>query len=124
MFYLISPPETTDWGLDQDAFSQDLVSEWPAVRLSPPEPDSPTRSVVWAIDDPEGGSRWLEGSLDRAGQAHYLRGDLALAAEFAGWLRRKVDPRQPLVFSDEAFTHVIELVDDGSAESIIQAYAM
>ena len=123
MFYVISPPRATDWHLDHAAFSHDLVSEWPAVRVLPAEPDSPTRSLVWAMDDPGGGSSWIEGSLDRAGQAHYLRGDLALAAEFARWLRGKVDRRQPLVFSDEAFTHVVELVDDGSVESILRAYA-
>lgn len=123
MFYVISPPESTDWHLDHDAFARDLVSDWPNARISTPEPDSPTRSVVWSIEDPQGGSHWLEGSLDREGQAHYVRGDLTLAAKFANWLRRKVDPAQPLVFSDEAFTHVIPLSDDDSAARIVQAYA-
>lgn len=123
MFYVISPPESTDWHLDHDAFARDLVSEWPRAKISSPEPDAPTRSLVWSIEDPEGGSNWLEGTLDRAGQAHFLRGDLTLAAEFAHWLRQKVDPAQRLVFFDEAFTHVIPLSDDDSAARIVRAFA-
>lgn len=123
MFYVISPPDTTDWHLDGDAFSRDLVERWPNVTFHPPEPDYPTRLVVWSIPDPEGGDRWLDGSLDHAGQAHYLRGNLVLAAEYAGWLRRKIPGGQPLVFTDETFTNVVELIDDGSAVSILEHYA-
>ena len=124
MFYVISPPERTEWRLDQDVFVRSLLSDWPGITIHPPEPDSPTRSVVWSMEDPEGGSKWLEGSLDREGQAHYLRGDLGLSAEFAQWLRREVDRKQPLVFSDEAFTHVISLTAEGSAAAIVDAYAV
>ena len=124
MFYVISPPDATDWHLDHDVFSQDLRSAWPSVRIHPPEPESPTRAVIWSIDaeDPQAPARWLEGSLDRSGQAFYLRGDLGLAADFAQWIRRNVDPRQSLVFCDEAFTHTIDLVDDMSAENIVRVF--
>ncbi len=65
----------------------------------------------------------MDGSLDRAGQAHYLRGNVILAAEYARWLRRQVGDSQPLVFADESFSHIVPLEDDASAARILELYA-
>ena len=123
MFYLISPPEPTGWHLDHNEFARDLAAAWSGFRLLPPEPKSETRSLVWEVPDSNGGSNWLEGSLDRPGEAIYLRGDLHLAAKFADWLRKKVDPAQPLVFTDESLEHIIDMQpNEPVVETIVQGF--
>jgi len=123
LFYLIAPPERSGWHLKRSAFARAIEAELPQARFSRPDPLSSTRSIVWDIPDPQGGSRWLEGSLDQAGEAVYLRGDAGLAAAFATWLRKIVDSSQPLTFCDEALTALVELRPDTSVDDIVQAFS-
>jgi len=88
--YLISPPGATDWRLDQGRFVAGLVLRWPGADVGVFDSAiAPVRAVTWFIRSSE---RWLNGSLDQAGQASYLKGDAHLVAEYAVWLRA-IDPR-------------------------------
>ena len=111
MFYVISPPEASDWLVDRDVLVQWLEQGWPGVVI---EFDSclPTRDVVWRIAMPEGE---FEGSQDREGEAQYLDGPIATVVRYARWWREQVPESQALVLYDETYSTVIPL-DPGVAE--------
>lgn len=117
MFYVISPPEATDWSVDQQTVVGLLQRGWPGIAV---EVDGglPTRDVVWQITLPEGE---LEGSQDREGQAHYLNGPIETLARYAAWWRAQVPPTQPLVLYDETYTTVVPVNPGMTAEDILAA---
>lgn len=123
LFYVISPPERNGWRLNHEDFARHVAANWPSARFSPPDPHSTTDAVAWDLPDPHAGAHWLKGSLDREGEAVYLKGDIELVAEFDTWLRQEVDPSQPLVFCDEAMTDLVVLDDRTSADGIVQAFS-
>ena len=85
VMYVICPG--TD-GLARASFAEALASRWPEADVEVhADPVYPTRSVTWTIARGQPPDRWLDGSLDQAGQASYLRGHPELVADYALWLR-------------------------------------
>ena len=111
MFYVVSPPDRTDWQFERGSLITMLQRDWPGIVVSGPRAQA-DRDVVWTYRDQAGE---IEGSQNRAGQAQYLEGPLPLVARFAAWLRRQVPAEQPLMLYDESYSTVIPLsphIDD------------
>jgi hypothetical protein len=117
--YFISPPEATEWRLDQQAFEGLLRAQWPDVDVRrDPDPEI-NYPFSWTFQGQRGP---VEGSLDRDGQAVALDADLEDAARFAVWLRGPVPPEQPLVFYDESYSASVQLTSETDEASITGAF--
>lgn len=106
MFYIVSPPDQTDWHIDRDELIELLRRDWPHMTISWPHQSLAARDVIWVLSDSEGD---LEGSQDREGKAQYLDGPLTAIARYAAWWRGQVSADQPLILYDESYTTVVPL---------------
>ncbi|HTD57682.1 MAG TPA: hypothetical protein VK672_02205 [Solirubrobacteraceae bacterium] len=118
MFYVISPPDHSDWQFPRDRLIERLQHDWAGATIRGPDGNEATRDVVWSYASPEG---QLEGSQDRAGRVQYLNGPVSLIAEYALWWRHQVAEEQPLILYDESYTTVIPLTEGLSKEQVISA---
>jgi|SRR6476660_2221114 hypothetical protein len=117
MFYVISPPEETDWHIGRDEVVAMLKQEWPGAEVKLTDASAPSaRDVVWRLQFSDGE---LEGSQDRAGQAHYLDGPPTVIARFASWWRSRVPARQQLILFDESYSTVVKLTPRITEEDIL-----
>jgi len=116
MFYVLSPPDRTNWQFDRERLITLLQRDWPGIAVGGPQAQA-DRDVVWTYRDRDGE---LEGSQDRAGQAHYLEGPLPLVARFAAWWRKQVPADQPLILYDEGYSTVIPLPLTIDQQQILQ----
>jgi hypothetical protein len=119
VFYVISPPNRTDWRFDRDVLRQRLVASWPGVQIAYEGDRHPARDIVWTYwsDGDE-----LTGQQDTAGQAQYLRGPLELVAEYAAWWRSQVDIDQQLILYDESYATVVPLLPGIDASQIVSQF--
>ena len=119
MFYVVTPPADTSWHVDRQTLVKLLRSGWPDIDVRLAEAGSPAaRDVVWRV---RVGSDEMEGSQDRAGQAHYLEGPPEAVAQFAAWWRRQVPEQQPLILCDESYSTVVHLDSDVSERELARA---
>ena len=116
MFYVVSPPDRTDYQFERGRLITLLQRDWPGIVVGGPR-DQADRDVVWTYRDPDGE---IDGSQNRAGQAQYLEGPLPLVARFAAWLRRQVPAEQPLMLYDESYSTVIPLAPHIDEQQILQ----
>jgi hypothetical protein len=117
MFFVVSPPDTTDWTFDKDRLAALLARDWPGVIVSSADTVHPSLDTTWVIQI-RGGE--LKGSQDRAGQAQYLEGPNDLIARYAAWWRWQVDPEQPLILYDESYTIVVPLTPGINGSEVLE----
>ena len=115
MFYVVSPPDETEWCVERSTLVGLLERDWPGVVLE--VGGDSTRDVVWRLATPDGE---FEGSQDRAGHAQYLSGPTTTLARYAHWWRQQVPADQALVLYDESYSTVIPL-DPGLSEADLSA---
>ena len=121
MFYVMSPPEETDWHVGRDELVAMLEREWPGIEIKLSDASAPSaRDVVWHLRFLEGE---LDGSQDRAGQAHYLEGPPTVIARFASWWRSHVPTQQPLILTDESYSTVVNLNPGVTEQDIVDRLA-
>lgn len=113
----MSPPGETDWRVSRDELAAMLKREWPSAEVKLTDPSAPSaRDVVWHLQFSDGE---LDGSQDRAGQAHYLEGPLTAIARFASWWRSRVPACQPLILYDESCSTTVNLVPGITEQDIL-----
>lgn len=120
MSYFVSPRKETDWRIPAASFAERVAADWPGSEVGTVDSPESNRSVEWVttID----GLR-IDGSLDKAGQAGHLDGDIDACAQFALWVRSQVPPDQELIFYDEAFSVDVPISSSSTAEELADAFA-
>lgn len=121
MEYLITPPETTDWTLNESDFRVHLKKQWPEIEIRSVTNPNDYYSLEWVIKVPTTGQR-LDGALHRDRQGISLDGYLQDCAAFAIWFRSLVPQTQKLVFYDQGYNSHIELQTETIASHIIQPF--
>jgi hypothetical protein len=121
MEYLITPPEPTDWKIEESDFIQHLSKQWPEIEIQKVTDLDDYYSLEWVIKLPGMGQR-LDGALHRDGQGISLDGYLEDCAKFAGWFRSLVPQIQQLVFYDQGYNSHIELKAETTASEIMQPF--
>lgn len=120
MFYMITPPNETEWCVSRAELLSLLRRNWPESETRVrDDPLLPAGDVEWKIvvDGQE-----LEGSQDRSGQTQYLNGAIQVVASYALWWRQQVPPTQELIICDEAYSSVLTLSNDVSEAEIVSAF--
>jgi hypothetical protein len=73
MEYLITPPQPTNWQINESDFSQHIQKQWPESEISPTTNPDSYYSLQWAIKVPGIGQR-LDVALHRERQGISLDG--------------------------------------------------
>jgi hypothetical protein len=108
MEYLITPPEKTDWKINQSHLVDNLVQQWSDIEIQKVNNSDDYYVLEWCIEMPGSGQR-LDGALHRDEQGISLDGYLEDCVRFAVWFRYLVPERQKLVFYDQGYNSSIEL---------------
>ena len=119
MSYFVSPRNSTSWHISEKDFATALHSRWPSADIRAVSNPQSNHTVEWRI---QLGEKQLEGSLDRAGQAIHLDGDIFSSAQFALWFRSIVPSQQTLVFYDEGYSADVNLTNDTTVEQLTQPF--
>lgn len=122
MEYLITPPEATDWKIDNDLFMEDLTKTWSDVSLHIIKNQDDYHYIEWTIMPPQTQQR-LDGSLHRDQQGVSLDGSIEDCAKFAFWFRFFVPSYQKLIFYDQGYNSQIELQTNTDEKEIIQTFS-
>ncbi|MCP2728332.1 hypothetical protein [Limnofasciculus baicalensis] len=121
MEYLITPPEPTNWQINESDFSQQIQKKWSNIQISPTTNPDSYYAIECTIKVPGIGER-LDVALHRDGQGISLDGYLEDCARFAIWFRSLVPPTQQLVFYDREYNSHIELRAETTESDIIQPF--
>lgn len=121
MEYLITPPEPTDWKINDSDFIQRLEKQWSEVDIKLCTNPKDYYSLEWVIKVAGIGER-LDGALHRDGQGISLDGYLEDCARFAIWFRSLVPQTQKLVFYDQGYNSHIELQAETTESEIMQLF--
>lgn len=117
--YFISPQRKTGLHISVNAFRDGLLRRWPSARVA--AITNPKRGYVLEFNL-ETDAGYVNGMLDRDGDAVVLDGDLTASAEVASWVSGIIDPVFEVVFYDEGYTSVASLSDRPSPEEIIRRF--
>ena len=121
MSYFVSPSEETEWQLAPSELGERLSRYWPDAEIRTVDNAASNHSLEWTLTI--NGSR-IDGSLDKAGQAVHLEGDIDACARLARWLREQVPPQQELVFYDEGFSADVALLPTTSEEELVAPFVV
>lgn len=121
MEYLITPPEPTDWKINELDLIEHLSKQWSEIEIQKVTNPDDYYALEWVIKVP-GSDRRLEGALHRDGQGISLDGYLEDCAFLAIWFRSLVPQTQKLVFYDQGFSSHIELQLETTEAEIIQPF--
>jgi hypothetical protein len=116
--YLISPPAETSWTIDLDELRSELRSLWPDVDIVVPARPTPDKILQWKV---EVGEHWLEGSLEDARQAIYLRGDVECIAQLAADVKGNLARSQELILCSNDYETVVRLDLGRTEEDVLRA---
>lgn len=121
MEYLITPPEETDWKINDSDFIDNLLKQWPDTEIQKvTNPDS--YYVIEWFTKVSGLGQRLDGALHQDRQGVSLDGYLEDCAKFAIWLRSQVPKTQKLVFYDQGYNSHVELQEETTEAEIIKAF--
>jgi hypothetical protein len=121
MEYLITPPEPTDWKINESDFTEHLLKQWSEIEIQNVTNPNDYYSLEWVIKVPGMGQR-LDGALHRDGQGISLDGYLKDCARFALWFRSLVPQTQKLIFYDQGYNSHIELKAETTESEIMQPF--
>lgn len=121
MEYLITPPEETDWQINPSDFVNNLLKQWPDIKIQQITNPDDYYSLEWFTKVPEL-EPILNGALHRDGQGVSLEGYLEDCAFFAIWFRSQVPQTQKLVFYDQGYNAHIELQEGTTESEIIKSF--
>lgn len=121
MEYLITPPEPTDWKINESDLMEHLSKQWSEIKIQKVTNPDDYYSLEWVIKVP-GSDRRLDGALHRDGLGISLDGYLEDCAFFAIWFRSLVQKTQKLVFYDQEFNSYIELQIGTTESEIMQPF--
>ena len=122
MEYLITPPEATDWRIDNDQFRENLINTWPGVSSHSVNNPEDYHYLEWTIMPPQTQQR-LDIALHRDRQGISLDGSIEDCAKFALWFRSFVPSPQKLIFYDQAYNSKIELHNNTKEKEILQTFS-
>ncbi len=108
MEYLITPPSTTNWKINQTDFIESLKQHWSKIEINLINNAEDFYSLEWIIKFPNKNQR-LDGALHQDKQGISLDGDLKTCANFAIWFRSLVPENQALLFYDQGYNFDIQL---------------
>ncbi|MEC4815482.1 MAG: hypothetical protein SAK29_19715 [Scytonema sp. PMC 1069.18] len=120
MEYLITPPEETDWQINQSDFVECLMKKWSNIQLKQIT-NSDDYYCLEGLIGVAGDEQTLEVALHRDKQGVSLDGYLEDCAFFAVWLRSLVPQNQKLVFYDQGYNVHIELKQNTTESEIINS---
>lgn len=121
MDYLITPPEPTDWKIDESELIRHLEKQWSGIEIRRVMNPEDYYVLEWAIKVPGKGQR-LDGALHRDRQGISLDGYLADCAKFAVWFRSLVPQMQELVFYDQGYNGHVELQAQTRESEVMQPF--
>lgn len=121
MEYLITPPEPTDWKINESDFINHLLKHWSDIQIKQVVDPDDYYSWEWSIKVAGKGQR-LDGALHRDGEGISLDGYLSDCAFFALWFRSLVPQDQRLLFYDQGFNYHIDLQIETTASEIIESF--
>lgn len=121
MEYLITPPEPTDWKINESDLRDALSKQWSEIEIQKVTNQDDFYALEWVIKVP-GSDRRLDGALHRDGQGISLDGYLEDCAIWAIWFRSLVSQTQKLVFYDQGFNSHLELQLETTEAEIIQPF--
>jgi hypothetical protein len=121
MEYLITPPEPTDWKIDESDFTSLLSQHWSEIEIRKVTNPDDYYAIEWVIKVPGKGQR-LDGALHRDGQGISLDGYLEDCASWAIWFRSLVPLSQKLLFYDQGFNSHIELQENTTPSKILKSF--
>ncbi|MUG96992.1 hypothetical protein F7734_33515 [Scytonema sp. UIC 10036] len=121
MEYLITPPEETDWQINQSDFANCLLKKWSNIQLKQITNPDDYYCLEGSISV-AGDGQMLEVALHRDRQGVSLDGYLEDCAFFAVWLRSLVTQNQKLVFYDQGYNVHIELKQNTTKSEIINSF--
>lgn len=119
MSYFVSPPEATHWSISHVNFVKVFHNRWSDADINYVSNPQSNHAVVWRILL---NGQLVEGSLDRAGQAIHLDGDIFSSAEFTLWFRSIVPSEQALVFYDESYSADVSLTETTTIEELTKPF--
>lgn len=121
MEYLITPPEKTDWKINQSDFVNNLFREWPDIQIRQMTNPDDYYEFEW-FTKVSGKALRLDGALHRDGRGVSLEGYLEDCAKFAIWFRSFVPKSQKLIFYDQGYNYYIELEEGITEAEILAAF--
>ncbi|NES19073.1 MAG: hypothetical protein F6K41_09110 [Symploca sp. SIO3E6] len=108
MEYLVTPPESTNWKINESEFIQHLEKQWSGIEIWKTTNPDDYHTLEWVLKV-SGTEDRLDGALHRDGQGISLDGYLEDCARFVIWFRSLVPQSQKLVFYDQGYNCHIEL---------------
>jgi hypothetical protein len=121
MEYLITPPEPTDWKINESDFIQYLKKQWSDIEIRKVTNPDDYYALEWVVKV-SGIEQRLDGALHRDGQGISLDGYLEDCARFAIWFRYLVPQTQKLVFYDQGYNSHVELEAETTESEIMQPF--
>lgn len=121
MEYLITPPESTSWKINESDFIQHLEKQWSDIEIRKVTNPDDYYALEWVIKVSGIGQR-LDGALHRDGQGISLDGYLEDCAIFAIWFRSLVPQTQKLLFYDQGYNCHVELEAETTESEIMQPF--
>lgn len=121
MEYLITPPEATDWKINESEFIDHLSKQWSDIDIKVVRNPDDYYSLEWVIKVPLIGHR-LDCALHRDGQGISLDGYLEDCVRFAICFRSLVPQTQQLVFYEQGYNSHIELTEEATESEIMQPF--
>jgi hypothetical protein len=121
MEYLITPPEPTDWKINESDFIQYLKKQWSDIEMRKVTNPDDYYALEWVVKV-SGIEQRLDGALHRDGQGISLDGYLEDCARFAIWFRYLVPQTQKLVFYDQGYNSHVELEAETTESEIMQPF--
>ncbi len=121
MEYLITPPEATEWKINDNELIKNLEKSWSGIEIKNITQPDDYYCLEWVIIIPETGQR-LDGALHRDLQGISLDGDIKDCAAFAVWFRSLVIPSQQLVLYDQGYNSHIELQENTTELEIVKPF--
>lgn len=121
MEYLITPPESTSWKINESDFIQHLEKQWSDIEIRKVTNPDDYYALEWVIKVSGIGQR-LDGVLHRDGQGISLDGYLEDCAIFAIWFRSLVPQTQKLLLYDQGYNCHVELEAETTESEIMQPF--
>jgi hypothetical protein len=120
MEYLITPPESTNWKIDQNQFMNQLTQAALEIDLNSVANPEDYHIIEGKIKFPN--TQKLAIALHRDLQGISLDGLIEDCAKFAIWFRSVVPLSQALVFYDQGYNHHLNLLEKTKEGDILQTF--
>jgi hypothetical protein len=121
MEYLVTPPEPTNWKINEPDFIQHLKKQWSDIEIHKVANPDDYYALEWIVKV-SGIEQRLDGALHRDGQGISLDAYLEDCARFAIWFRSLVPQTQKLVFYDQGYNCHVELEAETTESEIMQPF--